>query len=102
MPIEPPTRWSTFSCGVASESSERSSDAKAAAIAGMNAKPMPIPRTSIAGKTDPEIEQLLSEILYYTPTAHCGDRLASLLMAVHGAKQGSIRIEQGRLDLMRR
>ena len=26
VPIEPPTRWSTFSCGVASGSSERSSD----------------------------------------------------------------------------
>jgi len=61
-----------------------------------------IPRTSIAGKTDPEIEQLLSEILYYAPTAHCGDRLASLLMAVHGAKQGSMRIESGRINLMGR
>ena len=48
MPNEPPTRWSTFSCGVACESSDRSSDANAAAIAGMNAKPIPMPRTSIA------------------------------------------------------
>ena len=48
VPIEPPTRCSTFSCGVACGSSERSSEAKAAAIAGMNAKPIPIPRTSIA------------------------------------------------------
>ena len=41
MPIEPPTRCSTFSCGVAWESSSRSSAANAAVIAGMNAKPMP-------------------------------------------------------------
>ncbi len=48
VPIEPPTRWRTLSWGVASESSERSSAAKAAAIAGMKAKPMPMPRTNMA------------------------------------------------------
>ena len=48
MPIEPPIRWSMFSCGVASGSSLRLSEANAAVIAGMNAKPTPMPRTSIA------------------------------------------------------
>ena len=38
----------TFSWGVASDSSERSSDAKAAVIAGMNPNPIPVPRTNIA------------------------------------------------------
>src|SRR3954454_8507337 len=48
VPIEPPTRCSTLSCGVACGSSERSSEANAAAIAGMKAKPIPMPRTNIA------------------------------------------------------
>ena len=48
VPIDPPTRWSTFSCGVALESSERSSDANAAVIAGRKPKPIPMPRTNIA------------------------------------------------------
>ena len=47
VPSEPPTRCSTFSCGVASESSDRSSEANAAVIAGMNPNPIPIPRTNI-------------------------------------------------------
>ena len=46
VPIAPPTRCSTFSCGVASESWSGRSDAKAAVIAGMKEKPMPTPRTS--------------------------------------------------------
>ena len=48
VPIDPPTRWITFSCGVALASSERSSDANAAVIAGRKPKPIPMPRTNIA------------------------------------------------------
>ena len=46
MPIAPPTRCSTFSCGVASESWLGRSEANAAVIAGMKEKPMPTPRMS--------------------------------------------------------
>ena len=46
VPIAPPTRWSTFSCGVASESWSGRIAANAALIAGMNDRPMPIPRTN--------------------------------------------------------
>ena len=48
VPSDPPTRCSTFSCGVASESSECLSDANAAVMAGMNPKPIPIPRKNMA------------------------------------------------------
>ena len=61
-----------------------------------------VPRITVGGKMDSEIEQLLSELLYYTPAAHCGDRLAALLMCVDGCKAGSMRIESGRINLMGR
>ncbi len=47
MPIEPPTRFSTFSCGVAWLTWLRSSAANAAVIAGMKLAPMPAPRRTI-------------------------------------------------------
>ena len=43
VPIAPPTRCSTFSCGVASDSCSGRSDANAAVIAGMKDRPMPTP-----------------------------------------------------------
>ena len=50
VPIEPPTRWSTFSCGVASLICSGRSTAYAAVIDGIIVRPMPNPRTTIAAE----------------------------------------------------
>ena len=46
MPIAPPRRITTFSCGVASDSWSGRIEANAAVIAGMNDRPMLTPRTT--------------------------------------------------------
>jgi len=43
------------------------------------------------GKLDPEVEKLITEMLYYQPDAHTGDRLMSLWLAREGARRNSRR-----------
>ncbi len=40
------------------------------------------------GVTDPEIRHLITEMLYYQPDAHTGDRLMALWFAREGARKG--------------
>ncbi|KKK64061.1 hypothetical protein LCGC14_2988030, partial [marine sediment metagenome] len=55
-----------------------------------------------SGAIDPEIQEWISEMLYYDPTAHTGDRLMASWFAREGARMGTQVVEWGRLDLMAR
>ena len=35
----------------------------------------------------PELRRLVREMVSYTPSAHCGDRLVALLLAAHAARE---------------
>jgi hypothetical protein len=52
--------------------------------------------------TSPEVQALIRDLLYWSPIAHTGDRLASLLMARWGIEQASRRIEPLGIDFSRR
>jgi len=54
------------------------------------------------GALVPEVEAWVTEMLYYDPRAHTGDRLMASWFAREGARMGSIRVQSGRLDLMSR
>jgi len=46
-----------------------------------------IPSTSDGRPRHPEVHQLVREMLAYSPSSHCGDRLASFLFASHAARE---------------
>lgn len=54
------------------------------------------------GRTHPEVEALINEMLYYNPKGHTGDRLMSLWMSREAARQGNIRAEMGYIPTLRR
>lgn len=57
---------------------------------------------TLRGPATPEVAALVKDILYYDPKSHCGDRLASLLLARWGAEQAGLRIEYPTHDFSRR
>lgn len=59
-----------------------------------------IPNTG--GKLDPEVQEWMTEMLYYDPTAHTGDRLMASWFAREGDRMASNVVEYGRLDLTSR
>lgn len=62
-----------------------------------------IPNTQ--GRSSPEVEAFISEMLFYSPDAHTGDRLMAAWFAREGAagRIGKVkRIQVGRVDLHRR
>jgi len=56
------------------------------------------------GQMDPEIREWISEMLYYDPQVHTGDRLMASWFAREGARMGAHkpRVEFGRLSLTAR
>lgn len=55
------------------------------------------------GSMDPEVSEWITEMLYYDPTAHTGDRLMASWFAREGDRQKpKARVEYAQLDLMRR
>jgi len=54
------------------------------------------------GSDTSEVAGLIRDMLYYNPTQHCGDRLASLLFAHWGAETSGLRVEYPQLGLNRR
>ena len=57
-----------------------------------------------SGHIEPEVQEWVSEMLYYDPKAHTGDRLMASWFAREGARMGASRpkVEYGRLSLMAR
>lgn len=55
-------------------------------------------------RTHPELEQWISEMIYYDPDAHAGDRLMASWIAREGSKQWKKRpkSQQGRMDTVSR
>jgi hypothetical protein len=54
------------------------------------------------GRMEREVGAWVGEMLHYDPSAHTGDRLMASWFAREGARLGSLKVEQGRLDLTRR
>jgi len=54
------------------------------------------------GRSPAEIDAWLSEMLYYDPTVHTGDRLMASWFAREGARLGAMRVEGRSIDLMSR
>jgi hypothetical protein len=54
------------------------------------------------GGRSPELQALVSEMLYYDPRAHVGDRLMALWFAREAARMGAVQAQVGRLDLLSR
>lgn len=50
------------------------------------------------GRIHPEVSEWITEMLYYDPTAHTGDRLMASWFAREGARQGGKRVEMGHID----
>lgn len=51
------------------------------------------------GRCHPEVDAWISEMLYYDPRAHTGDRVMASFFCVEGIRMSAMRIESGRLDL---
>jgi hypothetical protein len=54
------------------------------------------------GRAHPEIEAWVSELLFYDPRAHPGDRLMASWFAREGARMSMPKAQFGRMDLTRR
>jgi hypothetical protein len=54
------------------------------------------------GGRSPELQALVSEMLYYDPRVHVGDRLMALWFAREAARMGAVQAQVGRLDLLSR
>lgn len=54
------------------------------------------------GKVHPEVGEWITEMLYYNPDTHTGDRLMACWFSREGARQGAFKVEAGRLDLLSR
>lgn len=54
------------------------------------------------GTVHPEVDAWISEMLYYDPTTHTGDRLMAAWFAREGSREVKQKISFGRLDLMSR
>jgi hypothetical protein len=54
------------------------------------------------GRTAPEVDAWISELLYYDPKGHTGDRLMASWFAREGARMGSIKAQVGSVDLLSR
>jgi hypothetical protein len=54
------------------------------------------------GRCTPEVDAWISEMLYYDPTAHTGDRLMASWFAREGARLGDAKVSGYALDLMSR
>ena len=56
------------------------------------------------GRLDPEVQEWITEMLYYEPTAHTGDRLMASWFAREGVRLADKvgKVEYGRLDLTSR
>lgn len=59
-----------------------------------------IPNTD--GHTDPEVSAWISEMLYYDPMGHTGDRLMAAWFAREGSRMSQQVVEYGRLNLTAR
>jgi hypothetical protein len=57
---------------------------------------------SSEGRCAPEVDAWVSEMLYYDPTAHTGDRLMASWFAREGARLGDQKVVSGNMDLMSR
>lgn len=55
-----------------------------------------------AGRSDPEVEAWIRELLYYDPKGHPGDRLMASWFAREGARMTKPKGRRGRLDLLSR
>jgi hypothetical protein len=54
------------------------------------------------GSVQPEVSLWLTEMLYYDPQGHTGDRLMASWIAREGARKGSGRAQVAHFDLMSR
>lgn len=54
------------------------------------------------GRCAPEVDAWLSEMLYYDPLGHTGDRLMASWFAREGARLGDLKVSTGNFDLMSR
>lgn len=54
------------------------------------------------GGMHPELDALITELLYYSASAHTGDRHMALWFAREGARMGNRKVEFGNVDLQRR
>lgn len=59
-----------------------------------------IPNNS--GRVAPEVDAWITEMLYYDPRSHTGDRLMASWFAREGARLGAMRVEGGRIDVLSR
>lgn len=61
-----------------------------------------IPSGPDGATLEPEVAAWVTEMLYYDPNAHTGDRLMASWFAREGSRQGDRKIEVGFIDLMSR
>lgn len=54
------------------------------------------------GRLAPEIDAWITEMLYYDPKAHTGDRLMASWFAREGARMGSMKVQSGFIDISSR
>lgn len=54
------------------------------------------------GRCTPDIDAWLTEMLYYDPTAHTGDRLMASWFAREGARMGALSVQQGTFNTISR